>query len=217
MKLLLTDVDFTLYPKGTGPFAEVNLKIEEYVMQQLGISREQARHLRKEYIGSFGSTLGGMMHNHGVDPHDFLKTVHDVPVEEMLKEDDRLKEALSEVSIPMVAFSNGSREYVGRILNALGVESYFTDIFAIEDMEFIPKPLSNPFELVVEKYGFSPFELILADDRADNIETAFMLGIHGILVGYDADSNAEIVIPDIYQLPDAVDRLISQYLKGDCR
>jgi len=217
MKLLLTDVDFTLYPKGTGPFAQVNQKIEEYVMKYLGISREQAMHLRKEYIDSFGSTLGGMMHHHGADPHDFIKAVHDVPVEEMLKEDDRLKEALSEVSIPMVAFSNGSKQYVGRILDALGVKDFFMDIFAIEDMEFIPKPLSNPFELAVEKYGYSPFELILADDRADNIETAFMLGMHGILVGHEADTNAEVVIPDIYQLPDAVDRLISQYLKGDCR
>lgn len=211
MKLLLLDVDFTLYPKGTGPFAQVNQKIEDFVATQLGILNDEAKKLRKEYIAAFGSTLGGMMHHHKINPYEFIEVVHDVPVEDMLKPDIRLAETLSSINLPMVAFSNGSKQYVGRILKALGVSDYFMDIFAIEDMDFIPKPLAPPFEKVMAKYGYSPYELILADDRADNIETASMLGIHGILVGIDTDVDAEMYISDIYELPEAVGRLVSMY------
>ena len=214
MKLVLVDVDFTLYPKGTGPFALVSERIEDYVMSVLGISREQTRLLRKEYISDFGSTLGGMMHHHKVNPFDFIRHVHDVPVESLLEKDVRLQEALSRVSLPMVAFSNGSRPYVERILGALGIGEFFQEIFSIEDMDFIPKPLPGPFEKVLMRYGYSPFELILVDDRADNIETAASLGMHGILVGAGADCDAEMFISSIYELPEAVERMMSQYRSG---
>lgn len=211
MKLLLVDVDYTLYPKDTGPFRQVNQRIEDYVASSLGMEKNRVKLLRSDYIREFGSTLGGMMHNHNTDPYDFIKDVHDVPVEEMLSEDERLKEALSDVSLSMVAFTNGSRDYASRVLSALGVKEYFTDIFSIEDMDFIPKPLAEPYEKVIEKYGCEPSEVIFVDDRADNVRTAQSQGMHGILLGLDAGSDAEAYIQSIYELPDAVERLTSLY------
>jgi putative hydrolase of the HAD superfamily len=211
MKLILVDVDYTLYPKGTGPFTHVNQRIEDYVMSSLGVERDHVRLLRNDYIKSFGSTLGGMMHYHKTDPYDFIKDVHDVPVEDILKEDDRLKEVLSMISLPMVAFTNGSRVYALRVLNALGIKEYFMDIFSIEDMDFIPKPLAAPYEKVVEKYGCESYEVVFVDDRAENVETAQALGMHGILLGVDTGTDAEAYIQNIYELPDAIERLASLY------
>jgi putative hydrolase of the HAD superfamily len=211
MKLILVDVDYTLYPKGTGPFKQVNQRIEDYVMSSLSMERDHVKFLRNDYIKNFGSTLGGMMHHHNTDPYEFIRDVHDVPVEDILEEDDRLKEALSAISLPMVAFTNGSRAYALRVLNALGVKEYFMDIFSIEDMDFIPKPLTAPYEKVVEKYGCEPSEVIFIDDRTENVETAQALGMHSILLGIDPDVDAEMYIQNIYELPDAVERLTSLY------
>jgi putative hydrolase of the HAD superfamily len=97
------------------------------------------------------------------------------------------------------------------VLNALGVKEYFVDIFSIEDMDFIPKPLAAPYEKVVEKYGCEPSEVIFVDDRADNVETAQSLGMHGILLGIDPGVDAEMYIQNIYELPDAVERLTGLY------
>jgi putative hydrolase of the HAD superfamily len=211
MKLILVDVDYTLYPKGTGPFKHVNQRIEDYVMSSLRMEREHVKLLRNDYIRNFGSTLGGMMRNHNTDPYDFIRNVHDVPVEDILFEDEMLKEALSAISLPMIAFTNASRDYASRVLNALGVKEYFVDIFSIEDMDFIPKPLAAPYEKVVEKYGCEPSEVIFVDDRADNVETAQSLGMHGILLGIDPGVDAEMYIQNIYELPDAVERLTGLY------
>ncbi len=211
MKLILVDVDYTLYPKGTGPFKHVNQRIENYVMSSLSMEREHVKLLRTDYIKTFGSTLGGMMRNHNTDPFDFIRDVHDVPVEDILGEDDRLKEALSAISLPMIAFTNGSRDYASRVLNALGVKEYFLDIFSIEDMDFIPKPLPAPYEKIIERYGCEPSEVIFIDDRADNVETAQSLGMHGILLGIDPGVDAEMYIQNIYELPDAVERLTGLY------
>ncbi|HEY9162527.1 MAG TPA: pyrimidine 5'-nucleotidase [Desulfomonilia bacterium] len=211
MKLILVDVDYTLYPKGTGPFRHVNQRIEDYVMSSLSMEREHVKLLRNDYIRNFGSTLGGMMRNHNTDPYDFIRNVHDVPVEDILFEDEMLKEALSAISLPMIAFTNASRDYASRVLNALGVKEYFVDIFSIEDMDFIPKPLAAPYEKVVERYGCEPSEVIFVDDRADNVETAQSLGMHGILLGIDPGVDAEMYIQNIYELPDAVERLTGLY------
>lgn len=211
MKLMLVDVDYTLYPKDTGPFTHVNQRIEDYVAASLGMEKGRVRLLRSDYIREFGSTLGGMMHHHNTDPYDFIKDVHDVPVEEILSEDERLIEALSAVSLPMIVFTNGSRDYASRVLGALGVKEYFMDIFSIEDMAFIPKPLAEPYEKVIERYGCDPSDVICVDDRADNVRTAQSLGMHGILLGMDAGADAETYIQSIYELPDAVERLLSLY------
>ena len=87
VKTILLDVDDTLYPKGTGPFAQVNHRIDRYVMALCNIGQDAAHSLRKTYIKEYGSTLQGLMRDYGIDPGHYLKDVHDVPVEELLHRD----------------------------------------------------------------------------------------------------------------------------------
>ncbi len=49
--------------------------------------------LQKTYLHEHGTTLAGLMANHGVDPHDFLAEVHDVPLD-ALTPDPGLRAAL---------------------------------------------------------------------------------------------------------------------------
>ena len=96
-------MDDTLYPKGTGPFPHVNRRIDDYVMARCSLGIDEAKELRRRYIRSYGSTLGGLMKHYGVDPDHYLKAVHDVPVEDLLKQDLQLKRTLSGIENEMVA------------------------------------------------------------------------------------------------------------------
>lgn len=203
MRTLLMDVDYTLYPKGTGPFIDVSRNIETYVRNRLGLDQAQTKALRKSYIERFGSTLGGLMHDHGVDPQEYLQFVHDVPVEDLLDKDARLADTLAGLQAPLIAFSNGSTAYIRRVLGALGVEPLFDDIFSIEDMEFIPKPLPFPYRKLITKFGLSPDGVLMVDDMFANIMTARELGMHAILVDKDIRTDM-CVIPDIHALPRAI-------------
>ena len=200
MKLILLDVDDTLYPKGAGPFNLVSGKIEEYVMSWCGLDIEETRALRDRYVDTYGSTLGGLMKHHGVDPDDYLEKVHDVPVEKLLHRDERLKSIISGIMHNMVVFSNGSVDYVRRVLRSLDVLELLGDLFTIEFMDYIPKPRTYPYRKLLELYGASPGDCMLLDDRLPNVLTARDMGMKAVLVGADSPVPGVAAIPDIYSM-----------------
>jgi len=200
MKIVLLDVDDTLYRKGTGPFPYVNEEIDAYVMSWCKIDGDKARDLRREYVNAYGSTLGGLMLHHGVDPDDYLKKVHDVPVEDLLSRDERLRNTLKNIPYELIVFSNGSAEYVKRILEALGIADLFSDLFTIEYMDYIPKPLQYPYQKIMELYGKKPEQCVVVDDRLPNIHTAVDMGMEAVLVGQEIPSQKVPGIQDIYEI-----------------
>jgi len=210
---VLLDVDDTLYPKGTGPFCAVSARIEAFVMARLGLNRDDTRALRAGFIGRYGSTLAGLMREHAVDPDDFLRDVHDVPVESMLGRDERLADTLGSIPLPLIAFSNGSRDYIRRVLETLGVYSLFSGIFAIEDMDYVPKPSPEGYRKVIEFYDHPADSFIMVDDRHENVRAALDLGMYGIVV--DRDMHDDIpAIPDIYALPQALAHFSQTHAQG---
>ncbi|MEN6472562.1 MAG: pyrimidine 5'-nucleotidase [Syntrophaceae bacterium] len=210
---VLLDVDDTLYPKGKGPFRAVSARIETFVMTRLDLNRAATKALRADYIRRYGSTLAGLMHEHAFDPDDFLRDVHDVPVESILSRDERLAETLASIALPCIAFSNGSRAYIRRVLETLGVNTLFSGMFAIEDMDYIPKPKPEGYRKLIEFYDVPADSFIMVDDRHENVRTALSLGMYGIVV--DQDTHDEIpVIPDIYALPLALAQYLKTYAQG---
>ena len=207
MKMVLLDVDDTLYPKGTGPFAYVNRRIDAYVMSLCRVDLEGARQLRRTYIQTYGSTMQGLMRDYGIDPGHYLEDVHDVPVEDLLKKDPRLRDALKATGNDLVVFSNGSFNYAYRILRALGIADLIFDMFTIEYMDFIPKPLPWPYYKVMGQYGRKPHEYLVVDDRISNIRTALDMGMSGVIIGNDDLQGKALSISSIYEIPRAVERV----------
>lgn len=84
----------------------------------------------------------------------------------------------------IVAFSNGPRKYVCRVLNEIGLDPYFPpeNIFAVTDVLPHCKPDKESFELVLERIGAKPFETIMVEDSMKNIRMAKALGMRTILV-----------------------------------
>lgn len=84
----------------------------------------------------------------------------------------------------IVAFSNGPRKYVCRVLKEIGLDSYFSpeNIFAVTDVLPHCKPDKASFELVLERIGAKPHETIMVEDSMKNIRMAKSLGMRTILV-----------------------------------
>lgn len=201
MKTILLDVDDTLYPKGTGPFAHVNNRIDQYVMSICKVLPEEARRLRKIYVKEYGSTLQGLMRHYGIDPGHYLKDVHDVPVEELLGRDAKLYDALLLLKCRIVLFTNGSYDYACRIVSTLGIDDMISDLFTIEYMDFVPKPLPWPFYKVIQQFGGVSDEFLIVDDSLANVRTALNVGMSAVLVGTDDPEGSCPSIRDIYEIP----------------
>jgi len=204
VKTILLDIDETLYPKGTGPFAQVNRRIDSYVMTLCRVDLDNARRLRKNYIENYGSTLQGLMHHYGIDPGHYLKDVHDVPVEELLHRDRRLRETLNVLACRLVAFTNGSLEYARRILKVLDIDDVVYDLFTIEYMDFIPKPLPWAYHKVVQQYGGCSQDYLSVDDSLANARTAHSVGMAAVLIGMSDPEDVLLSLPNIYEMSSLV-------------
>ena len=72
------DLDNTLYPAECNLFAQMDVRMGEFIARYLDIPFEEARYLQKHYYRKFGTTLNGLMNVHRLDPKSFLEYVHDL-------------------------------------------------------------------------------------------------------------------------------------------
>ncbi len=71
------DLDNTLYLR-TFSLEQIDSRIKGYVSKLLNISTEEAFRLQKDYYKRYGTSMRGLMIEHGMSPDDFLAYVHDI-------------------------------------------------------------------------------------------------------------------------------------------
>lgn len=89
---------------------------------------------------------------------------------------------LSECSLTIVAFSNGPRAYVKRVLKELGLDDVFCWVFAVDDVLPYCKPEPEAFQCVLDKVGCKAEECVMIEDSMKNIRKAKMMGMKTVLV-----------------------------------
>ena len=59
------DLDDTLYPSSNGVWDAIGERINLFMMERLAIEPDRVRVLRDSYFRNYGTTLHGLMANHG--------------------------------------------------------------------------------------------------------------------------------------------------------
>src|SRR3712207_1764221 len=72
------DLDNTLYPPSARLFEQMQPRITAFMARTLGIPEAEADRLRDTYWLRYGTTLAGLMAEHGIDPGPYLEEVHDI-------------------------------------------------------------------------------------------------------------------------------------------
>jgi len=131
MDVLIFDLDNTLYPAEKHLFGLIDVRINLYMTEIVGIPAPEVDALRREYWRLYGVTLQGLIRHHGVDPEDYLLFVHDVDVNSRLGPDPVLRETLAALPQRKAVFTNGSICHASRVLAALGIEDIFEEVYDI--------------------------------------------------------------------------------------
>ncbi len=181
--VILFDLDNTLYTEESGIFDLIDQRMSEWLITRLQVPESEVMEFRRKYFLQYGTTLRGLMLHHQVDPMDFLRFVHDVPVKDFLSIDLELRRTLEEVSSRKIVFTNSDEAHATRILDALGVRDLFEKIFDIEAMSYVPKPNQEAYEAVLNYARVAPSDCLLIDDMTRNLKPAKMLGMHTVLIG----------------------------------
>jgi putative hydrolase of the HAD superfamily len=197
----LFDLDNTLYPAECEHMALIEARMTDFVARETGLPRDQALALQKRYLHENGTTLAGLMANHGVDPERFLEEVHDVALDR-IRPNGALVEALERLPGRRLVFTNGSAAHAARVLAHLGIAALFEDIFHIAAAGYVPKPAPETFQRLVERYAAAPARMAFFEDSERNLRPAAALGMTTVLVGrHAADSAAEFVHYRTHDLP----------------
>src|SRR5712671_3777503 len=72
------DLDNTLYPHHVNLWEQVDGRIRDYIADFLKVDREEAFRLQKDYYRRYGTSMRGLMTEHGMKPDGFLEFVHEV-------------------------------------------------------------------------------------------------------------------------------------------
>jgi putative hydrolase of the HAD superfamily len=175
------DLDNTLYPADCDLWPKIDERITLYLAYLFGLDGMSSRALQKYYYQRYGTTLRGLMEEHGIGPKEFLDFTHEIDRSSLLS-DVALATAITALPGRKLILTNGSRKHALLTAGALGLEAMFEDIFDIADADFVPKPAAATYERFFERHAVDPARAVMFEDLASNLIIPHERGMATVLV-----------------------------------
>jgi putative hydrolase of the HAD superfamily len=175
------DLDNTLYPHHVNLWEQVDVRIRDYIADFLKIGHEEAFRLQKDYYKRYGTSMRGLMTEHGMQPDDFLKFVHEVD-HSPLEPNPSLGDAIERLPGRKLILTNGTRSHADAVLARLKLDHHFEDVFDIVAGELEPKPLPAVYDRFLKAHGVDAGRAAMFEDLARNLAVPHRLGMTTVLV-----------------------------------
>jgi putative hydrolase of the HAD superfamily len=175
------DLDNTLYPPHMRLFDQIEVRMTDWVMTALRVDRARADHLRAHYWATYGTTLAGLMTEHGVDPGPYLTDVHDIDFS-ILTPDPGLSDAIAALPGRKIVYTNGCAPYAEKVIAARGLSGRFDAVYGVEHASFHPKPVAQAFATVFGLDGLDPSMSAMFEDDSRNLVVPHALGMRTVHV-----------------------------------
>jgi putative hydrolase of the HAD superfamily len=185
------DLDNTLYPPAVRLFDQIEARMTAYVMRTLAVDADRANAMRDHYWHTHGTTLAGLMREHGLDPEPYLAEVHDIDLTGVAPA-PALRAAIGALPGRKLVYTNGSREHARRVTRACGLDGAFDALYGFEDAGYLPKPEAQAFAAVFALAGLAPARAAMFEDDARNLAVPHGLGMRTVLVGADAGEHPHV-------------------------
>jgi putative hydrolase of the HAD superfamily len=180
------DLDNTLYPPSARLFDQIEVRMTAWVQSAVGVDRPEADRLRRHYWRTYGTTLAGLMAEHGVDPGPYLTDVHDISFD-ALQPDPLLAARIRALPGRRIVYTNGSAPYAERVLAARGLSGLFDAVYGVEHAGFRPKPERAAFETIFARDGITPATAAMFEDDPRNLAAPHAMGMRTVHVAPDPD------------------------------
>jgi putative hydrolase of the HAD superfamily len=190
------DLDNTLYPHHVNLWQQVDERIRDYIVGFLKITREEAFRLQKDYYRRYGTTMRGLMEEHGLQPDEFLEIVHQID-HSLLTPNPALGAAIAELPGRKLILTNGTRAHADAVVRRLEIAEHFDDVFDIKAAELEPKPRPLVYERFLVRHNVDPKRAAIFEDLARNLEVPHALGMITVLV---VPKGAGVVLREEWEL-----------------
>jgi putative hydrolase of the HAD superfamily len=190
------DLDNTLYPHHLNLWHQVDERIRDYIVDFLKISRDEAFRLQKDYYRRYGTTMRGLMEEHGLQPDEFLELVHQID-HSPLTPNPALGDAIASLKGRRFILTNGTRRHADAVMARLEIGHHFDDVFDIVAAELEPKPRPQVYDRFLARHAIDPARAALFEDLARNLEVPHALGMTTVLV---VPKGAGVVLREDWEL-----------------
>ena len=176
------DLDNTLYPHHLNLWQQVDERIRAFVADFLKVSKDEAFRLQKDYYKRYGTTMRGLMTEHGMNPDDYLEYVHQIDHSPLVP-NPALGAALERLPGRKLILTNGTRKHAEAVMRAAWrSHHHFEDVFDIAAADLDPKPLPQVYERFLKRHDVDPRKSAMFEDLARNLAVPHALGMITVLV-----------------------------------
>jgi putative hydrolase of the HAD superfamily len=175
------DLDNTLYSHHLNLWQQVDDRIRDFIVDFLKIPHDEAFRVQKDYYKRYGTTMRGLMTEHGLEPDDYLDYVHAID-HSPLTPNPALGAALEQLPGRKLILTNGTRKHADAVMKRLAVDGHFEDVFDIVAADLEPKPSARTYERFLERHKVDPGKSAMFEDLARNLEVPDALGMTTVLV-----------------------------------
>lgn len=174
------DLDNTLYPHHV-LWQRIDDRIREYVAEFLKVTADEAFRVQKDYYKRYGTTMRGLMTEHGVNPDEYLDYVHQID-HSPLEPNPALGDALEKLPGRKLILTNGTVAHAAAVLKRLEIDKHFEDVFDIVAADLEPKPKAITYDRFLKRHGVDPTKAAMFEDLSRNLEVPHTLGMTTVLV-----------------------------------
>jgi putative hydrolase of the HAD superfamily len=175
------DLDNTLYPHHLNLWQQVDDRIRDYIAAFLKVTHEEAFRVQKDYYKRYGTSMRGLMTEHGMKPDDFLDFVHQIDHSPLMP-NAALGAAIERLPGRKLILTNGTRRHADAVLTRLELERHFEDVFDIVAAELEPKPSPQTYDRFLATHGVDAEKAAMFEDLARNLAVPHALGMTTVLV-----------------------------------
>lgn len=175
------DLDNTLYHWECDLFVQMDRRMNEFIVDLLGVDMRAAANLRQTLSQTYGSTMRGLMEVHGQEPGPFLDFVHRIDCS-VVPPNLALDKALARLPGRKLVFTNATERHAANVLERLGVAHHFSDVFDVIHADYLPKPRPDAYARFVRRHAVRPDRAVMFEDMARNLAPAAALGMTTVWV-----------------------------------
>ena len=138
--------------------------------------------MQKDYYKRYGTSMRGLMTEHGMKPDDFLDFVHQID-HSPLEPNPALGRAIEKLSRPQAhPHQRHARAMPTPCWRGLGSTRHFEDVFDIVAAELEPKPSPQTYARFLAAHAVDPTRAAMFEDLARNLAVPHGLGMTTVLV-----------------------------------
>src|SRR5262249_25082601 len=175
------DLDNTLYPHHVNLWQQVDERIRDYIARFLQIGKEEAFRLQKDYYKRYGTSMRGLMIEHGMAPDDYLDYVHQID-HSPIEPNPSLGAAIERLPGRKLILTNGTQRHADAVLARLGLNDHCEHVFDIIAAELEPKPSPQTYERFLKVHAVDAARAAMFEDLARNLAVPHTLGMTTVLV-----------------------------------